>query len=127
VLSLLDRFITAVVGEAEAPNGGSREINTLLGAVHAAVLLELVPHETSFEVQEHDNVSIDRVPLLVVAASLALAGAENKGNKVYSASLLQLLRSPLFLVPLFVALASNFFYHIGCLRPRLFLGFLIYG
>jgi hypothetical protein len=95
VLSLLDRFITAVVGEAEAPNGGSREIITLLGAVHATVLLELVPYQTSFEVQEHDNVSIDRVPLLVVVASSALVCAENNGNKVYSASLLQLLRSPL--------------------------------
>ena len=101
--SLLDKFITAAVGQAETPDSASRENNTTLGAVHAAVLLELIPHQAAFEIKERDNVSIDRVPLLVVAASLALASSENKGNKVYSASLLQLLRSPSFPRSSFVA------------------------
>lgn len=104
---LLDRFITTAIGVAESLDSASNSLeenNTLLGAVHAAVLLELVPHQTAFEVQEHGNVSIDRIPILVVAASFSLAESDKKWNKVYSASLTQLLRSLLFLVTLFCCL-----------------------
>lgn len=103
---LLDRFITAAAGETETPDsalGSLKENNTLLSAVQAAVLLELLPHQTAFEVRDHDNVRIDRVPLLVVAASLALADSENKGNKEYSTKLSFLLRSPLFPRSSFIA------------------------
>ncbi|KAG0562890.1 hypothetical protein KC19_9G180200 [Ceratodon purpureus] len=93
VLNLLDKFIAAAFWKAETPDIASRDMSTLLGAVHAAVLLELVPHQRVFEVQEQENVNIDRVPLLVVAASFALAGFENEGNKAHTANLLHLLRS----------------------------------
>lgn len=101
---LLDRFITTTFGASEWLDSACtslKENNTLLSAVHAAVLLELIPHQAAFEVQEHGNVSIDRIPILVVAASFSLADSEKKGNKVYSVSLTQLLRSRLFLITAF--------------------------
>lgn len=97
VQSLLDRFISAVLGAAEDPDHASDSSQgnvTLVAAIVAAVQLELVPHKTAFEVQEHGSISVDRIPILLVATSVALSVSEKEGNKDYSASLLQLIRSP---------------------------------
>lgn len=85
---LLDGFINAAFAEAESP----KENNTLLSAVHAAVLLELAPHQTAFEVEDDGNVSLDRIPIVVVAASFSLAKFEANENRSYCARLVQLLR-----------------------------------
>ncbi|XP_073393546.1 uncharacterized protein [Physcomitrium patens] len=95
VQSLLDRFISAVLGAAEDPDHASDSSQgnvTLVAAIVAAVQLELVPHKTAFEVQEHGSISVDRIPILLVATSVALSVSEKEGNKDYSASLLQLIR-----------------------------------
>lgn len=92
---MLDRFINVAITSAESSDNDFENLSggkTLLSATKATFLLQLIPHQPAYEVQELGKLRLDRVPLVVVAASVAFADAEVKGNKLLVSSLLQLLR-----------------------------------
>lgn len=92
---MLDRFINVAITSAESSDNDFENLSggkTLLSATKATFLLQLVPHQPSYEVQELGKLKLDRVPLVVVATSVAFADAEDRGNKLLVSSFLQLLR-----------------------------------
>jgi hypothetical protein len=92
---LLDRFIHVAITSAESSDNDFENLSggkTLLSATKATILLQLIPHQPAYEVQELGKLRLDRVPLVVVATSVAFADAEHRENKLLASSLLQLLR-----------------------------------
>jgi hypothetical protein len=76
---LLDRFIHVAITSAESSDNDFENLSggkTLLSATKATILLQLIPHQPAYEVQELGKLRLDRVPLVVVATSVAFADAD---------------------------------------------------
>lgn len=104
--ALLDRFITVAVAASESPENGLDRIAggmSLIAAVTATIQLQLFPPEAQVLGKTRD-----RVPLLVVAASVAFEEAESRRHKVVALRLLRLLRLPLLLTFLVCFFSSRY-------------------